>query len=54
MGDKAGATWINGAIAAEQSIVKNQSLTADVELVAGASNSIKQSMMVLAKEITNH
>lgn len=51
MADKAGAAWIQGVVAAENSIKKNQSLTADVELVAGASNSIKQSMMVLAKEI---
>ncbi|MGL6130627.1 MAG: FMN-binding protein [Fusobacteriaceae bacterium] len=54
MGEKAGAAWIEGVIAAEKSIMKNQNLTDKVDIISGASNSIKQSMMVLAEEINKN
>ncbi len=51
MGKKKGAAWIQGIISAEQQMLANQSLTADVEVVSGASNSVVQSLVPLAKKI---
>lgn len=51
MGLEKGAAWIQGVIAAENSIIENQSLTDEVDIVSGASNSVKQSMMPLAAKI---
>lgn len=51
MGVKKGAGWIQGVISAEQQILANQSLTAEVDTVSGASNSVLQSLMPLAAKI---
>ena len=51
MGLEKGAAWIQGVIAAENSIIENQSLTDEVDIVSVASNSVKQSMMPLAAKI---
>lgn len=46
-----GAAWIQGVLKAEKQMVDEQRLTGDFDLVAGASNSIEQSMVPLAKEL---
>lgn len=51
MGKKKGAAWIQGVISAEQQMLANQSLTAEVDLVSGASNSVEQSLVPLAAKI---
>lgn len=51
MGEKKGAAWIQGVIAAEKQMLEQQSLTAEVDLVSGASNSVVQSLVPLAAKI---
>jgi major membrane immunogen (membrane-anchored lipoprotein) len=51
MGEKKGAAWIQGVIKAEKQMLEKQSLTAEVDIVSGASNSVKQSMVPLAKQL---
>ena len=46
-----GAAWIQGVLKAEKQMVDEQRLTGDFDLVAGASNSIEQSMLPLAAEL---
>ncbi len=46
-----GAAWIEGAIVAENQMLKEQRLTGDFDMVAGASNSVQQSMLPLAEKI---
>lgn len=46
-----GAAWIQGVLAAEKQMIDEQRLTGNFDLVAGASNSIEQSMLPLALEL---
>lgn len=46
-----GAAWIQGVLKAEKQMVDEQRLTGKFDLVAGASNSIEQSMVPLAAEL---
>lgn len=51
MGEKKGAAWIQGVLVAEQQMLEHQSLTQEVDLVSGASNSVEQSLVPLAAKI---
>ena len=51
MGKKKGAAWIQGIISAEEQVLANQSLTAEIDVVSGASNSVVQSFVPLAAKI---
>ena len=46
-----GAAWIQGVLKAEKQMLDEQRLTGEFDLVAGASNSIEQSMLPLAAEL---
>ncbi len=46
-----GAAWIQGVLKAEKQMLDEQRLTGEFDLVAGASNSIEQSMVPLAAEL---
>lgn len=45
------AAWIQGVLKAEKQMLDEQRLTGEFDLVAGASNSIEQSMLPLAAEL---
>lgn len=51
MGEAKGAAWIQGVLKTEKQMVDEQRLTGNFDLVAGASNSIEQSMVPLAAEL---
>lgn len=52
MGESKGVALIQGILAVEQQIIKNQSLTAAVDTVSGASNSVQQAMLPMAEKIS--
>ena len=51
MGEAKGAAWIQGVLKTEKQMMDEQRLTGDFDTVAGASNSIQQSMVPLAAEL---
>lgn len=51
MGEKKGAAWIQSVVAVEAQMLKEQRLDGEVDIVAGASNSINQSMLPLAEKL---
>lgn len=51
MGETKGVAWIHGVLKAEKQMLDEQRLTGEFDTVAGASNSIQQSMIPLAKEL---
>lgn len=46
-----GSAWIESVLLVEKQMVEEQRITGDFDMVAGASNSINQSMLPLAEEI---
>ncbi|MDX8337368.1 FMN-binding protein [Candidatus Cetobacterium colombiensis] len=53
MAEKSGAAWIEGVLVAENQMIKEQRLTGTFDTVAGASNSIQQSMVPLAEKLNS-
>lgn len=53
MAEKSGVAWIEGVLAAENQMIKEQRLTGAFDMVAGASNSIQQSMVPLAEKLNS-
>lgn len=53
MAEKSGAAWIEGVLVAENQMIKEQRLTGTFDKVAGASNSIQQSMVPLAEKLNS-
>lgn len=53
MAEKSGVAWIEGVLAAENQMIKEQRLTGTFDMVAGASNSIQQSMVPLAERLNS-
>lgn len=51
MAEKAGVSWIEGVLVAENQMLSEQRLTGTFDTVAGASNSIQQSMVPLAEKL---
>lgn len=51
MAEKKGSAWIQGVLVAENQILKEQRLTGKFDTVAGASNSIEQSLVPLAEKL---
>lgn len=51
MAEKAGVSWIEGVLVAEKQMLSEQRLTGTFDTVAGASNSIQQSMVPLAEKL---
>lgn len=51
MGESKGVALIQGILSAEKQMIENQSLTDEIDLVSGASNSVQQGMMPLAEKI---
>ncbi len=51
MGEKKGAAWIQSVVLVEAQMLEEQRLSGEFDVVAGASNSIHQSMVPLALEI---
>jgi len=51
MGKIKGAAWIESVLLVEKQMIDGQRITGDFDMVAGASNSINQSMIPLAEEI---
>ncbi|MEG0234741.1 FMN-binding protein [Cetobacterium sp.] len=51
MAEKSGVAWIEGVLVAENQMIKEQRLTGTFDMVAGASNSIQQSMVPLAEKL---
>ncbi len=51
MGEKKGAAWIQGVLAAEKQMLEEQRLSGEFDTVSGASNSVNQAMLPLAKKI---
>ena len=51
MTEKSGVAWIEGVLVAENQMIKEQRLTGTFDMVAGASNSIQQSMVPLAEKL---
>ena len=51
MGERKGVAFIQGILSAEQQMIENQSLTDEIDCVAGASNSVQQSMIPMAAVI---
>lgn len=52
MKDKKGAAWIESVLLVEKQMVDGQRLTGEFDTVAGASNSVQQSMLPLAEKIS--
>ncbi|MGL4946808.1 MAG: FMN-binding protein [Cetobacterium sp.] len=50
MVEKSGAAWIEGVLATENQMLNEQRLIGEFDTVAGASNSIQQSMLPLAQK----
>ena len=53
MAEKSGVAWIEGVLVAENQMIKEQRLTGTFDMVAGASNSIQQSMVPLAEKLNS-
>lgn len=53
MAEKSGTAWIEGVLVAENQMIKEQRLTGTFDTVAGASNSIQQSMVPLAEKLNS-
>lgn len=53
MGEKEGAAWIQGIILAENQMMENQDLKQNVDLVSGASISVKNSFMPMAAKMND-
>lgn len=53
MAEKSGVAWIEGILVAENQMIKEQRLTGTFDMVAGASNSIQQSMAPLAEKLNS-
>lgn len=53
MAEKSGVSWIEGVLVAENQMIKEQRLTGTFDTVAGASNSIQQSMVPLAEKLNS-
>lgn len=53
MAEKSGVAWIEGVLATENQMIKEQRLTGTFDMVAGASNSIQQSMVPLAEKLNS-
>lgn len=53
MAEKSGVAWIEGVLVAENQMIKEQRLTGTFDMVAGASNSIQQSMVLLAEKLNS-
>ena len=53
MTEKSGVAWIEGVLVAENQMIKEQRLTGTFDMVAGASNSIQQSMVPLAEKLNS-
>lgn len=53
MAEKSGVAWIEGVLVAENQMIKEQRLTGTFDTVAGASNSIQQSMVPLAEKLNS-
>jgi major membrane immunogen (membrane-anchored lipoprotein) len=51
MGEKAGAAWIQSVVMVEKQMLEKQSITGQFDVVSGASNSVKQSMIPLAEKL---
>lgn len=51
MGEEKGIAWIHGVLKAEKQMLDEQRLIGEFDTVAGASNSIQQSMIPLAQEL---
>lgn len=51
MGEEKGVAWIHGVLKAEKQILNEQRLSGKFDTVAGASNSIQQSLIPLANEL---
>ncbi|MCI9264627.1 MAG: FMN-binding protein [Oscillospiraceae bacterium] len=51
MGERKGTAFIQGVLSAEEQMIANQSLTAPIDTVSGASNSVEQAMIPLAEKI---
>lgn len=51
MGERKGAAWIQSVVMVEQQMLERQSITGEFDVVTGASNSIKQSMLPLAEKL---
>ncbi|AFL98817.1 hypothetical protein Desde_0349 [Desulfitobacterium dehalogenans ATCC 51507] len=51
MGERKGAAWIQSVVMVEKQMIEKQTLTGEFDMVSGASNSIKQSMLPLAEQL---
>ncbi len=51
MGSKVGAAWIQSVLLVEKQMIDQQRITGEFDVVSGASNSIKQSMIPLAEKL---
>lgn len=51
MGAKKGAAWIQSVVSVEKQMIDEQRVTGEFDVVSGASNSINQSMLVLAEKL---
>lgn len=51
MGAKKGAAWIQGVVGVEKQMIEKQALSGEFDVVSGASNSVNQAMLPLAKKI---
>ncbi|WP_242620467.1 FMN-binding protein [Senegalia massiliensis] len=52
MGAKKGAAWIQSVVLVEEQMLEEQRITGKFDTISGASNSVNQSMLPLAKEIS--
>lgn len=51
MGERKGAAWIQSVVMVEQQMIEKQTLTGEFDMISGASNSVKQSMLPLAEKL---
>jgi len=51
MGEKKGAAWIQSVVSVEKQMLDKQRVTGEFDVVSGASNSINQSMLLLAEKL---
>ena len=51
MGEKKGAAWIQSVVQVERQMIAEQRITGDFDMVSGASNSVKQSMLPMAEKL---
>lgn len=51
MGEKKGAAWVQSVLLVEKQMLEKQSITGEFDVVSGASNSVKQSMIPLAEKL---